>query len=278
MRVQYCRLNLLASYENYEEKDLFLQKTFYSNIKIKQTKYIWELISVEEIIQKDKKIYTAQLVKYDPSARSEVLKTSKEIDEEITTNKIEDKIFFSLERNSGLIAYQHSSSLNESSFRNVIKEIIEKSNDNFFITADLVTITNKDKFSEALKKIKHVSFISITLHPSNPTFKDFYKETDENLKLAKIKQLTETATPASDEGIILENYPLFPEKVAMTLDGYGNTKLKGIIEGKKRTISTETTPYETIIPADKETDIKELKLIFIELLEKIKNYIYDTKN
>ena len=145
---------------------------------------------------------------------------------------------------SMLIAYSPDSGIRESSFRRYLAEIIHHGLGGILVHVEIDPIIEAYQFIRDVKSLDTVRDISVWIKPSNPGYKDQWKEVDEELQEEKVEEfhtrykLKDKVKAAIPEGGFLEKILL------MVSDGYGNAKARGTKDGEMKTIRSGQAPKQ----------------------------------
>ncbi|MGO8717589.1 MAG: DUF4747 family protein [Acidobacteriaceae bacterium] len=198
-------------------------------------------------------IYEGYLVKYKDQEAVEVVDTeARMIEDENVRNLVAAHSRFFLHLASGIIAYHPvGNQISGSAFVARFAAAVEHAFDDFFISAEILPINEPELMQEAIRRFSRIDRLSIYLHPSNPSNRQIWRRIDERLRAMNAMDYREEYhSKGSDGGLNPDVDKSIGRKIAMAEDGYGHAEVKGIREGKKRTISTRTQPLSADAPSD----------------------------
>lgn len=250
----FGRLNLIPVIADYAEKTRFVLEALRTNKTIERRSHIWRFSRIGELDGEDGQYVYGFLVKYKAETAEEVIvPETGDIEDEAIKNSVVAKSRFFMHIRSGIVAYHPVGAISEGQFRWYFARLIEEAYDRFFVEAEVLTIEDRIQIQEVLRTIDNVSRIEIYLHPSNPNNSEIWQSIDKDLKETHTNRYTEireTNENITSGEVILTNEQLL-SKLLMSVDGYGETKIKGKIQGKVRIISTKSNPVTTSAPNDK---------------------------
>ncbi|RRR66869.1 MAG: hypothetical protein EI684_19925 [Candidatus Viridilinea halotolerans] len=269
----FGRLNLVPIIDDLQKKTDFILEALRSNKTMEKRGHIWRFSKIGNFSNDDGLYVYGYLVKYKAQVEEEVIvPETGDIEDEAIDNSIIAKSRFFLHIKSGLVAYRPiSNKISESQFREQFAELIETAYDHFFVEAQIQSIQDRIQFQEALRRTENVSRIQFILQPSNPSA-GIWEDLDKDFKLTGTKQYVEIRDmdeQRTNGSIILDNGKLL-EKLLMSEDGYGETRVTGKLDGKVRTISTKDNP----VTAKASSEDKDVDSIFSSLQGIITN-IFD---
>lgn len=175
---------------------------------------------------------------------------------------------------SGLVAYYLRSGISQKQFKERFEELFEKSYDDFFVDVTIQDIEDQYDFFARIEKLQKVLKVEISLHPSNPSNHDRWKSIDERIKgigADRYKEIYEAKEGSG--GLNIKRDEDFNSKAHMAQDGYGKTKVVGLVNDEKITISTGEKPLTATAPAE-----AEKKTVLSSLLPTFKNIFGRTPN
>lgn len=275
IRYYFGRLNIIASYDSKRE---FLMKGFKAGIELEIRSFQWGYYNISEMNVRNGTIITGYFVKYAPKKREQVAeKTSHRLKVEDARNRVIAKSRFFLHVDSGIIAYHPiSGRIGENQFRENFCKLFEKSHRNFFVDVKIQTIDEEKELLKCIGKFDIIHSITITLHPSNPSNRKEWKDIDNRLKKLEAESYKEEikASVNSDRGLHeIDKDDDIMGKIQMTEDGYGESRIKGRMNGEEKTVSTKGCSKTTMAPNDDfstEEVWQTLKQAFNRILSRFK--------
>ena len=262
----FGRLNLI-SYQT--DKKSFIINSLRTDKQFNQRDNEWGFFNIQEISINDNDDYIqGDLVKYKSKSDEEIV----DIKSRKTTNtSINDRLLakspFLLHIHSGLIAYHPvSSHIDSMQFRQIFARLIEEANDRFFVDAEIQAVNDEIEITYALKSFDKISTLKISLHPSNPSNRRIWKETDDKLKKMRAHSL-KAVYNNDDDGLIINETDEIYGQILMASDGYGKAELIGFQNNEKKTASTEKVPMK--ISVMKDSDVMTTIESIISMFRKI---------
>ncbi|WP_163243920.1 hypothetical protein [Clostridium sporogenes] len=267
----FGRLNIICPYTK-QRKQEYIYKSLNTCEKIIERNFKWGLFYINRIEYNNEVFVTGYLVKYKEENIEEVV---DEDNRTLKTTKLQDKIIakseFILHLSSGLIAYRIIRNvIGNEQFKKQFSKLIEKANNNCFINAEIQGINDEVKIFKAIKEFDIITSLYLTLHPSNPSNRQRWKETDEKLHKMQVEKYIEKYI--SKKGIIIEEDDQTFGNIIMAADGYGEAKIKGTKDGKQKEASTRKMQIKSSVPnMNMDEIIKFLYKDFKNILERFKN-------
>lgn len=177
------------------------------------------------------------------------------------------------------IAYLHVwNKIHSTTFQRRMEELICEKSDNIFCKCEIEHITLYSDFLGTLNKFESVTKISARVIPPNPLYNDLWKRLTQYLRKRNVNEL-KMEEKGNEDGINTEinrrdfnDYNeeiLSPIDMAMllSLDGYGEVKISGILNGKNIIINSQENPL--IIKMPKNTEAELLYKNAIDLLNRM---------
>lgn len=284
----FGRLNLIASFTSFSEKEDYLWNSLRAKIYINDGINNWGILDLNKHEFNSESFFTGKLSKYTPDAEE---KQADTLNKQIKTVGIKDKIIasaaFVLHVRSGLIAYHViSNKISRNQFCKKFSEIIMKANDYLLVDAEIQSLNNQRSFLSEIRTFDTVNKISIYLHPSNPKFAKYWEKTDKKIKDIGAEKYTASYSNNSPNGLKINDElndtnsntvnPVTSE-IYMAEDGYGIARATGSKNGKKKTISTRNTPITITLPENFEGEIliRNLSGQFNIILDRVSYYDTD---
>lgn len=169
-------------------------------------------------------------------------------------------------------------------------EIIESTNQNFFVECDIELISDLKTFSSKLSALDGIFKIEARISPPNPLFGPLWKSLEEYLRIRNTDKMA-IIEDASQNGVLetslpelvneasnqteLDAYvpefsiPIGDAAILMAADGYGSGKVRGKKNGEIIVIRTSETSLNFTFY--KTPDPHEFYLHVLEILNKIKD-------
>lgn len=261
------RLNLIATYK---DKVDYLYNSLNKGIIVdsKKKEYKYGIFKPQKEIIDNEIFLKGTLTKFLPLTELEKVDIETgEFNTEISDNQIVAKSNFFLHVKTGLIAFRPiTNHISEEAFKSVVSEIIEKANDDLFINVDIQIISEEHDVFVALKEFSKINNIYITLHPSNPSFRDRWKEVDEELRHSNVETYSSKYT--SSKGIKVSDESNVFSEISMASDGYGKADIDGEKNGVPFKASTNKLPVKFDVPK-KEEHNNRLKGAILEKFKEI---------
>lgn len=242
-RYYFGRLNIVSAYN--EDKKDFLERGLNSGILKYERNYSWGFFETEDVPEQGEYI-SGFLVKYRPFDPEQFVNTeTREIEDQEIRNRVKSKSRFFLHVKTGIIAYQVVNGISDSSFRRNFAKLLAGVYHDFFIDAEIQAINQEESFFEAVQRFESIAKVSIYLHPSNPSSRHVWKNTDERLKDLEVESYTEIyKLKESRSNLDIREDQEINSKLYMASDGYGKAKIKGKRNGEYETITTGDNPIE----------------------------------
>lgn len=273
-RYYFSRLNIIASYST--DKYEFVLRGIDTFGAIHKRNHTWGFFEVDTVDYAEEKFITGYLVKYDPSGEEEevVNPDTQQLEETKLPNSVASKSRFFLHVQSGLVAYYLRSGISSKQFKERFKELFERSYDDFFVDVTIQDIEDQYDFFERIDRLQKVLKVEISLHPSNPSNHDRWKSVDERIKgIGADKYKESYEAKEGSGGLNVKKDEDFNGKAHMAQDGYGKTKVVGLVNDDRVTISTGEKPLTAAAPIE-----GEKKVVLSSLLPTFKNVFNRTPN
>lgn len=172
---------------------------------------------------------------------------SKVLDEEAkdyveTEMEAADVSFFLIDVRTSVMAYEYRRNVGPKAPLRILECVFNNYQEGEE-TLEIAPLIDKKKFMEKLESIVEVSSIRFTnLHPTNPRSTEGSDKMDEFLAEGGIENLTLRAD-GGDDGITLENVPLFDSGLNLAQEGYGTARVVGEQkDGEEVDIRSENVP------------------------------------
>jgi len=248
----FGRFNVIGIYE---DKRDFLACGFNTAETISKNNHTWGFFEVDFLQNEVGEFISGFLVKYNPEGAGEEVANpvTRQLGEAIFLNSVAAKSRFFLHIKSGLVAYYLKPGINQLQFQEFFKDIFQKGHGEFFVNADIQNIEERQNFFERIEKLQKILRVSTRLHPSNPSNHDRWKKTDERLKSLGASSYSETYEAKSNsQGLDIKRDEDFCSKAHMAQDGYGKTKVKGMLDDEVINVSTGEEPITALAPSEGE--------------------------
>lgn len=239
----------------------------------------------------------ARLAKYRPEGAVDVVRQDVHtVEREPVENLIEAASpFVYLPEFSG-IAYKHVWNLLERDrFARAFCELVEASEQRFFVRCEIEPITDLRTFVTRLSRLEKVTVLQATVKPPNPLFGPCWESLREYLKQRRLEEvsikeessrgistkvadiaarMSDGSTSATELHDMME--PLLggvgDAALLMAADGYGNGKVVGVEE--ERTVTIRTSDNQKSFVFDRDPDPEELYRTAYEQFKKINDERY----
>lgn len=241
--------------------------------------------------EKPQGIY-ARLAKYKPDGAVEVVHQDAHV---VGREQIENLIeasspFVYLPEFSG-IAYKHVwNALPREQFERAFSEVIEMSQQKFFVRCQLEPVTDLRTFVARLAKLDRLTVLQATVKPPNPLFGPCWKSLNDYIKKRRLEavQIKEEAASGIETNIqriaqAIDSKNISPDDLKgmmeslldgvgdaallMAADGYGRAKVVGVEESKTVVIRTSENQKSFIL--EKDPAPEELYKVAYEQFSKI---------
>jgi len=241
--------------------------------------------------EKPQGIY-ARLAKYKPDGAVEVVRQD---DHAVGREQIENLIeasspFVYIPEFSG-IAYKHVwNALPREQFERAFSEVIEMSQQKFFVRCQLEPVTDLRTFVARLARLDRLTVLQATVKPPNPLFAPCWKSLNDYIKKRRLEsvQIKEEAVTGIETNIqriaqAIDSKNISPDDLKgmmesllegvgdaallMAADGYGRAKVVGVEEAK--TVVIRTSENQKSFLLKKDPDPEELYKAAYEQFSKI---------
>lgn len=171
-----------------------------------------------------------------------------------------DVSFFLIDVRTSVMAYEYRRNVGpKAPFR-----ILESAFNSYYEgieTLEIAPLIDKEKFMKKLASITEVSSIRFTnLHPTNPHSTEGSDKMDKFLENGGIENLTLRADGGED-GIFLENVPLFDSGLDLAQEGYGTARVMGKeADGDEVDVRSENVPIRVRREISNETEARKQAL------------------
>ncbi|HEX8235984.1 MAG TPA: hypothetical protein VF600_08505 [Abditibacteriaceae bacterium] len=247
-RYYFGRLNVIASYD---DKTAFVRQGLNIDRFIGNKGYDYGFFEVDQIQSGDESFFHGYLVKYAPETDAEVaVLETRRLEDTSINNRVVAKSRFFLHVRSGLIAYHPvSSQINRDAFRSRFRALFEESHGNLLVRAEIQLIQDQYQVLAELDNFEFITKVSVYLHPSNPSTRELWKNVDERLqKLGATNYHEQIEGKIEKEGLKVKGDEELAAKISMAEDGYGKAEVTGLMDGQRKTITTQDNPVTTTVP------------------------------
>lgn len=239
----FSRFNIEPVLKNQEHKDKLIKKGLGYKSVAKEERFSYKFSDISEttITSKDDKkelFIVGYIVKFEPLARTEyVVEDGGNLETKDSPNVVISKVRFLLHKESSVLAFQEQAAISRNIFVSKFQDLFNEniSEEDFFL--ELSNVNEEYVFTEKVLKLTNIKKVTIDLIPSNPQFRDRWKDIDNSLKERRIDKYKEVQTSKGDGlGIIIDEET--KSKFTMAEDGYGEASVSGTLDGSPKTIST----------------------------------------
>jgi hypothetical protein len=249
--------------------------------------YRWTITDLSEGIINNTSYIFGKLSKYSQEGHVTIVdsQTKLQVDSLAPNLLIASSPFVYIPDFSG-IAYLHVwNGIQEGTFRNRFKGIIEAKYNNFFVDCLIEPITDYRTFVKRISRISNFRELSAKVHPPNPLFGRLWEKLDKYIRRRNADEIDIKETKEEGKGIdtkivflinaILDNPYYEPDKspditdaaILMAADGYGSGKVTGDEDGSLVTIRTGDNQKSFLF--SKQPNPDDLAISAGKLLERI---------
>jgi len=217
--------------------------------------------------------FTGYLVKYRPEDEEEVVvPEDHSLTENAIRNRVTAKSRFFLHVATSVIAYHSiAGQIPRNTFGTRFVQVFRNAMNEFFVEAEIEPIGNDDELLNLLKRFSEVHNVSISLHPSNPSSRDIWKDVDERIrKINATKYIEKYEIDPRKGSLNVASDADITSKISMAQDGYGQAQITGKLDGKEQTVTTQDNPIGVILT---DYDDEHPEQILPELTETILSLI-----
>ncbi len=238
----FGRLNLLVS--GAMSKSDLIHQTLNRSETVSHRDFEWGYFNVSSVIHNNERFICGYLVKVRPTEQDLIVdRATHKIATEELLDRVEAKCDFILHLGTDVIAIRPiPNKVSVEQFFDRFAQVFEEANDKLFVSAEIKSIQDELEFRDALRKFSRIQRVSVSLHPSNPSSRALWRDTDERLRRMRASQFREHYESASEGGLLIEDNDAVFGDMMMAVDGYGEAKVEGTFEGKNRVVSTITRP------------------------------------
>lgn len=236
-------------------KEEVIEAALTNKTPVQVGEYLWIITDAMTVGYDDKSFRTGHLVKFHYRARGEFVNLEKQVIEIKSTEyivKAKSRFFFHTD--SGIMCYKTAGSeIDLDKFGRVFSEIVTRSTtDGVFVNAHVTPISRGHDVLNLIGKFSRIDRVTMSIHPSNPSTSDIWEELDKRLREMNAKKSTEVilANKDDDDGLNVEGDKEITSKIHMASDGYGETTIRGTMNGEGREISTAKAPIRSTTNRD----------------------------
>jgi hypothetical protein len=253
----FGRLNLIAPRP---DKKNFILDSLRIPTELPVKSHRFGFFDIEELKVNNHEFVFGKLVKFRPELSTEVAdRKTHTLEEKILLDSIVAKAPFVLHFRTGIIAFRTSyGHITIANFRKYFAALILLANDHFFVDAEVLPVAEELEIQSAIRSLRAILVVDVTLHPTNPSNRHLYKRTDDRIKELEAGTLKEKLIAKDeDKGLrVLEDSETMG-KIAMAEDGYGSARIVGVrqSDGQRITISTKDEPVTANIEREAESPL-----------------------
>lgn len=172
-----------------------------------------------------------------------------------------DVSFFVIDLRTSIMAYEFRRRVGPKAPFRILENAFNSYHDGAE-TLEIAPLIDKEKFKEELESVTEISSIQFTnLHPTNPRSTDGSEKMDDFLENGGIESLSLRADGGED-GIHLDNVPLFDSALDLAQEGYGTARVTGKEpDGDEVDVRSESVPIRVRREMAHETEAKKQDLI-----------------
>lgn len=249
-RYVFGRLNLIANYNTYDEKYGLLSQSLRNTQSRDLYDFEWSFADIEDVeVENDPYIYGV-LVKSADRATEVLDKRKRQLSVSTLADSVVAKSRFFLNVRTGIIAFQTSTEINVQTFTLRFRTLVAFNQ--FMVDAEIKMIEERNRVFENFTSFDRIMRVSVTLHPSNPSSHDLWKEVDKRIQGLNATTVQEVIDGKKESGGLnidaLTQSEDVKAKLAMAEDGYGQAVVSGTKDGKRKTISTGKKPKSAEVP------------------------------
>jgi hypothetical protein len=228
MEMQLFRLSVLGSGDKRE----IVRRALSSDISVLHRSSKWTVSESWFGIIGDAEIASAYMIKYSDEDHEVYLEKNKTVVRAMLPDAVQIKCLVVVDMKNWVIAVQRVNGLAVTTSKDVLKKILVDGNGGVLVDVIIDEITNREEFVESVMSLDKVTFVSFTIHPSNPRWKPDWRITDEDLQMGNVGRWRSDIRPQSKE----QGLNLFPGSralsgILMAADGYGQAAVRGIKNG-----------------------------------------------
>jgi len=253
----FGRLNLIA---NYSDKKEYLWLGFKPSVSVEDRDAKWSFVEREHFDIESNSYIHGYLAKYRNDSQEIIRPEEGEFDEQEVVNHIIGKVRFFIQVNSGIISYCFTKGrISDKKFKEIFCRLFEESHNNLFVSTEIQAIEENYEIFEEIRSLDFVESVEFTLHPSNPSSRDIWKDTDDDIQNMNAATYIEKYFPKPNQSLNINNIKNDNKrnsilgKFQMALDGYGFGKIKGKSNGQDKIITTGKTPMSEKVLDHNET-------------------------
>jgi hypothetical protein len=240
----FGRLNLVANYDGYQEKETLLFDALRSGGDTELFDAYWSFADVERLDISNEIYIYGVMVKSATRISETVDKSNKRLKTATIENSVIAKSPFFLNVKTGIIAFYASTQIPVPIFQARFKSLV--AHREFMANADIQMIEERDTVLDKFSSFDKIMRVSIILHPSNPSSHDLWKDVDKRIHDLNANTIQEIIDGKQKSGGLdidaLSKDATVKSKITMAEDGYGSAKVSGIKDGKSKSVVTGKKP------------------------------------
>jgi len=246
----YGRINLIAGVP--DKRALLMEGVGPSSPILKRYTHQWGFFEINTIETRIGPLISGFLVKLKPEYPERIaIPETKELSLETLANYVVARARFFVHIDSGLIAFHPSGRhISKGAFTKRFVELLEASNNNFFISAELMLIEEPARMLELIKAFSRIEELAIYLHPSNPSNRERWRRIDERLRGLEAAKARQSYTARPDRSLKVESDEEILASITMAEDGYGEAEIRGTLQGRRKVVRTRDNPVSVEAPGD----------------------------
>jgi hypothetical protein len=246
----YGRINLISAAP--DKRALITSGIGPSSPILKKYAHQWGFFDIDTVETRIGPVISGFLVKLKAEYPERIaIPETKELSLETLANYVVARARFFVHLDSGLIAFHPAGQhITKQVFTKRFVELIESSNNNFFINAEIMLIEEPMKLLEVMRAFSRIEELAIYLHPSNPSNRERWRRIDERLRALQAAKTHQTYTARPDTSLRIEEDEELLASITMAEDGYGEAQLRGTIEGRRRVVRTRDNPVSAQAAGD----------------------------
>jgi hypothetical protein len=235
---------------------------------------LWSFTDVETVDEGGDLFVVGYLVKYRSQAAEEVVDTLQhKLTTDYLANAVRAKSRFVLHVETHIIAFHPvAREIPRTLFRQMFADLFRAGHHNFMVDVELQMIQQEQRtLLETLPRFERLVRVQILLHPSNPSNSERWRKVDEALRARNAQTYREVlTTPLDKGGLQVADDSEIRAKIAMAQDGYGEAEARGVLDGKLKTITTQTQPVTAELPTDDLATPQEVASRVRDLIQKLR--------
>ena len=270
------RLNLMPTQPDRRQKAELFRTALSAAVTFNRAGFEWTFLNIAELEIDSREFFSGFLVKFEPESQAEFARLdTRTLQVAVARDLVEAKARFFVEIETGLIFYHPDArEIPIDVFEARFCRLFEKGLGNFFISAQIDPIREQYSILQELRRFDLVLEVDVTLRPSNPDHSEIWAEQDEKLKNRRAKWMREKIVGSETAGgLNVKDDQEVLSRFYMAEDGYGEASVKGIREGKRRTISSRNAQIKHSGPNDDHDARIVLEVLIAGFAEVIKRLL-----